>query len=181
MWFAVAVVGGAVLVGGCSKDRKLERQLRGTWNASGSTPTQQTTSSSLTGSTTIARTGQQQNPVPLATLEFYGSLTGTYTFNKDNTGKANITLKYTLKEDGAVVMTQDVSVSAEFTYEVKDKKLHIKYNTGREEVYIIVSAENNKVVLKQDDTRGKVSYTFVDPDTGEMVKFEFVWDITLTK
>jgi len=45
MWFAVAVVGGAVIVGGCSKDRKLERQLRGTWNASGSTPTQQKSSS----------------------------------------------------------------------------------------------------------------------------------------
>jgi len=135
----------------------------------------------LTGSNTIARTGQQQNPVPLATLEFYGSFTGTYTFNKDNTGEVNITVKHTIKKDGNVILDKTVSIEAEFTYEVKDQKLHIKYNTGEEEVYIIVSAEDNKIVLEHDGTSVKKSFTFVDPGTGETVKFEFYWDITLTK
>ncbi len=158
------LLGFALLLSSCSKDKKLERRLVGSWNVVKSSNEQQTTK---------------------GTLSIVAEFTGDCTFNKDKTGSCN--LNGTIKIDGTLANNQQINFSMPFAgtytiqeWDIKDDKLYITYDDNTVEVYLVAEGSKDKFVLEPVEGESEIRTTITAPD-GTIIDIILMYRMELTR
>lgn len=166
----IASVGGlllafALVMSSCSKDRKMERQLVGSWNA--------------------AKSSNEQNTAK-GTITIVAEFNGDCTFNKDKTGSCNLNgylqIEGTIGADNQPISFK-VSQSGTYTikeWDIKDGKLYITYDDNTVEVYLVTEAEKDKFVLEPIEGESEIRTQIVSPD-GTVVDIILFYRMELTR
>ncbi|NPA33781.1 MAG: hypothetical protein GXO48_02500 [Chlorobi bacterium] len=155
----------ALVMSSCSKEKKLERQLVGSWK--------------------VVKTSNEQTTAK-GTITVIADLTGDCTFNKDKTGSCNLDGYF--KVDGTVgPNNQPISFSYKVsgTYSIKewdiqDGKLYITYDDNTVEVYFITEAGKDKFILEPVEGESKVETRIVGPD-GTVIDIILAYRMELTR
>ncbi len=155
----------ALVVSSCSKDRKMERQLVGTWNVIKTSNEQTTAKGALT-----------------VIIEFSGDCT----YNKDKTGSCNLTGYISV--DGTIGQNnQPISfkypMSGTYTikeWDIKDGKLYVTYDDNTVEVYLVTEGTKEKFVLEPIEGESEIRTKVTTPD-GTTVDIIVFYRMELTR
>ncbi len=132
----ITAIGSALLLASCSKEKKTEKTIVGTWN--------------------IEKTADESQTAK-GTVNIKADIKGSCTFNKDKTGSCE--LNGTINIDGTmgpsntqVSIVHQVSGTYQIkNWDVQDDKMIIEYADGSREVYLVTEASKNKIVLDRSD------------------------------
>lgn len=165
------VLASGLVFTGCSKDKKVERKLRGSW--------------SVTGKKADPKTQKGQHGT---TITFDASLEGSCDLKKNKgTCTYDVAVFMEAKDSTGVLFSQNIiqSVTMEITeWYVEGDLLYFTYEDGTIEVYIIESMTDDYVYLyPYDAPEGSASMdmTFMDPTTGDMIQISFRYEMEMRR
>ncbi|NPA34449.1 MAG: hypothetical protein GXO48_05935 [Chlorobi bacterium] len=149
---------------GCSKDKKMERKLRGEWNVKGKS---------------IKENTQK------ATINMEATINGKCKFNKNHTGHCDyaVNMLYEYKDSldqFSMTFTEYVSLKIS-DWTVEGDILYITYEDGTQEAFIIVEMKDDYFHLKPyDNQAASMEFTMLTPD-GDLIKFSFKYELEMTR
>lgn len=177
----------AILLMGCSKEKRYERLIVGKWKGSGNSS--YNSQSSSTQRLFYGSPSSLGNTV----IDFKASLNGDWTFNKDKTGKLEVTYNQEILENGTLVSKMSFSCTRNFKWDIEksgdDYYLIVKYEfslgcgywTPYEEKYIIATLDNSKCEIRQEAGSGTFDFSYTDSQTGTTIRIQFNWNISMNK
>ncbi len=154
-------------VSSCSKDKRLERSLRGDWNAR---------KESIDAAARIGPSDSSEYGLMV-------SATGSCSFNKDGTGICNWAIQNRVMQGQSSIMMQEMHETNKFKWYIEDEHLVIEYGgkchcNSKQEVFMITNKDDN-ILICESVTESTVEMDC--PMCGGTVREQLRWRITLTR
>ena len=164
---AIGLVIILVFLSSCSKDKKIERSLRGEWSAS---------------KESIEATAKL-GPTDSSGYHMIVMASGSCSFNKDGTGNCQWTIQNQVKKGTGIVMSEEWTEKNQFKWHIEDEHLILEHEgmchcNMKEERYKITNRDENQIIC-ESITESQVEMDC--PMCGGTVREQFRWRLTLTK
>jgi len=151
----------------CSKDKRIERFLRGSWTAT----------------KTSVESSAKRGPTDSSGYNLEVTASGTCNFNKDGTGSCQWEIRHNVKQGTGIVMMQMSKETNEFKWRIENENLIIEHQkkchcNNKEERYVIVEKYEDMITL-QSQTKSTIEVHCAS--CGGTLREQFGWKLTLNK